>query len=274
MDAQDRRKRMRETFDAVSPGYDNPALRFFSETARCLAGYLDVTDGSCVLDAATGTGNVALEVARRLPGVKVTGIDFSAGMLRQAKTKASAAGLGNAEFLEMDMQEIAFADDYFDAAVCSFGVFFADDMMHQLRLMAAKVRPGGRVIVTGFHEDAFRPLMDIFGDHLERYGIERPSLKWKLISTPSRCEALFREAGLSDIRVDRRDHGYFLRDAGEWWDVIWNAGLRSRVSQLSPENLRRFREEHLHAVERTRTEDGIRLNIEVLYTSGVKAAQE
>ena len=89
MDERERRKMMRETFDTVSPGYDNPALRFFVESARHLAGYLEGLGSGRVLDAATGTGNVAMEIARRYPGLHVTGIDLSPGMLAQARAKAA-----------------------------------------------------------------------------------------------------------------------------------------------------------------------------------------
>ncbi|TAN39276.1 MAG: methyltransferase domain-containing protein [Nitrospirae bacterium] len=269
MDAPDRRKMMRETFDTVASGYDNPALRFFIETARGLASHLEVPENGRVLDVASGTGNVSLEIAGRFPAARVTGVDLSPGMLAQARAKAAAAGLRNLEFLEMDMHELAFPDGYFDAVVSSFGIFFADDMPRQLRHMASKARHGGFLLVTAFHEDAFRPLIDLFGDRLESYGVERPPLKWKQIATEERVAALLRDAGLTDVRVQRKDHGYYLRDASQWWDVIWNAGLRSQVGRLSPEDLARFKEEHLQEVDTLRTEEGIRFNVEVLYASGI-----
>src|SRR5512147_200099 len=101
MDAETRKTRMIETFNTVSTGYDSRALRFFSESAECMAGYLDGPDIKRVLDVATGTGNLALEIARSFPGMQVTGIDFSPGMLAQARAKAEAEGIRNAEFLEM-----------------------------------------------------------------------------------------------------------------------------------------------------------------------------
>jgi len=261
---------MRETFDTVSPGYDNPALRFFVETARYMAGLLDLPEGGRALDVATGTGNVALEIARRFPAASVTGVDFSPGMLAQAKAKTAAEGLHNLEFLEMDMHELAFQEGHFDAVVCSFGIFFADDMVRQLRHMASLARPGGMVLISAFYENAFRPLIDLFGDRLETYGVERPPLKWKQIATEDRFAALLGDAGLADVRVRREDLGYYFGGASQWWDVIWNAGMRGQVSRLSPDDLIRFREEHLQEVGRLATKEGIRLNVEVLFASGIR----
>jgi ubiquinone/menaquinone biosynthesis C-methylase UbiE len=265
---------MIETFNTVSAGYDNSALRFFSESAKCMAGYLDAPDIRRVLDVATGTGNLALEISRIFPGVQVTGIDFSTGMLAQARAKAEAGNIPNVEFLEMDMHEITLPDGHFDAAVCAFGVFFAEDMAKQLRHIAGKIRPSGKIIISCFYEDAFQPLVEIFSERLQQYGVERPPLKWKMIATEPKCRALFREAGLEEIKVERKGLGYYLKDAAEWWDVIWNAGFRSQVSQLSAEDLKRFREEHLAEIEKLRSAEGIWLNVNVIYASGVRRMQK
>ncbi|MGE5300360.1 MAG: class I SAM-dependent methyltransferase [Acidobacteriota bacterium] len=261
---------MIDTFNAVSAGYDNRALRFFSESAKCMARYLDTPDIRRVLDVATGTGNLALEIARTFPGMRVTGVDFSPGMLAQAREKAKAEDIGNAEFLEMDMHEITLPDGFFDAAVCAFGIFFAEDMTKQLRHIADKIRPGGKVVISCFYQDSFRPLVEMLSERLERYGVERPPLRWELIATEPKCQALFRDAGLEEIRVERKDLGYYLKGPAEWWDIIWNAGFRNQVSQLSPEDLERFRAKHMEEVETLRMQDGIWLNVKVLYTTGIR----
>jgi ubiquinone/menaquinone biosynthesis C-methylase UbiE len=269
MDAETRKAKLITTFDTVSTGYDNRPLRFFSESAKYMTGLLNAPDIKCVLDVAAGTGNLALEIARTFPHVQVTGIDFSPGMLARARTKAEAQDIRNVEFLEMDMHKITLPDGDFDAAVCAFGIFFAEDMTKQLRHIAQKVRPRGRIVISCFYEDSFQPLVELFSERLERYGVERPSLRWKLIATEPKCRQLLDDAGMGEIRVTRKDLGYYLKGPEEWWDVVWNAGFRSQVSQLSPEDLERFRDEHMAEVETLRTVEGIRLNVNVIYASGV-----
>ncbi|OGW34110.1 MAG: hypothetical protein A2X58_11315 [Nitrospirae bacterium GWC2_56_14] len=262
---------VKETFDTVASGYDNRSLRFFHDSAALMAELFSPRETIHLLDVATGTGNVALTLARHMPRAKITGVDFSTGMLAQARAKAVALMLGNVEFLEMDMESLEFPDDTFDAAVCAFGIFFVDDMEGLLKQIADKVKPGGRTIISCFYEGTFSPCVELFLDGIERYGVERPPLRWKRIATEDACIALFRNAGFSDVRVERKSLGYHLDDAKDWWEVIWNGGFRGLVDQLPHGEAERFRREHLEEIDKLRTDEGIRLNLDVLYTLGVKA---
>ena len=128
MDEQQRKAALKETFDTVSGGYDGVALRFFSQSAQSMVSLLDLRGDEHALDVACGTGHASLAVARMLPNGRVTGVDFSAGMLDQARSKAALRGIGNIEFLERDMTALGFPAESFDVALCAFGIFFVDDM--------------------------------------------------------------------------------------------------------------------------------------------------
>jgi ubiquinone/menaquinone biosynthesis C-methylase UbiE len=270
MDNPERTAMIKTTFDTVARGYDNRALRFFQDSARHLTACLDLTGREHVLDVATGTGIVALRLAQDLPHGQITGIDLSSGMLAQAKKKAEALKLHNVTFLEMDMQSIGFPNDRFDASVCGFGIFFVQDMESQLKHISAKTKPGCRVAISCFDEQAFSPLADMFLSRIRKYGVTAPPLPWKRIGTEAKCAALCQDAGLVGVRVIRRDLGYYLSNVREWWDVIWWGGFRRFVSRLSPSALEAFRAEHLREVEPLTTGDGIRLNLNVLYAMGTK----
>jgi ubiquinone/menaquinone biosynthesis C-methylase UbiE len=270
MNDQQRKAMLRETFNTVSSGYDGTALRFFPESARRLAALFDLRGDEEVLDVATGTGHAAMALAARLPGGRVTAVDFSPGMLEQARRKAASLSVRNVEFLERDMQDLCFRPGTFDAAVCSFGIFFVDDMDTQLAHIAEAVRHGGQVAISGFQENLFHPLADLLLDRLDRYGVHQQRHSWKRIATKQGCVDLFRKAGLRDIRVVPENVGYFLKNAEAWWEIVWNAGFRGMVSQLKAEELERFRQEHLREVAALATGDGIWLDVGVLFTIGRK----
>lgn len=269
MSEEQKKNMLKSTFDTVAEGYDNTALRFFPETARHLAALLPLAGDEQVLDVATGTGHAAFALASRLPRGRVTAVDFSPGMLAQARRKAASLGVLNIEFLERDMQDLCLRPGSFDAASCSFGIFFVEDMAGQLSHIATMVRPGGRVAITGFQEDLFHPLSDLFFERMDRYGVPKPPLTWKRIATERGCRQLFGQAGLTDIRVEKENVGYYLDDAEEWWGVVWNAGLRGMVNQLDPASRERFKQEHLAEVAALATAKGIWLDVGVLFTSGM-----
>ena len=199
---------------------------------------------------------------------RVTGVDFSAGMLAQAREKAAARGTANVEFAEMDMQDLRFDDGQFNAALYVFGIFFVEDMETALAHIASKVRRGGTVAICNFQKDYFFPLRKLLAARLAARGVPLPPQTWERIATAAGYRMLFETAGLRDIRTEARNMGYILTDENEWWDVVWNAGFRRLVSQLPAADLPRFREEHLREVAALKTKDGLWLDIGVLFTIG------
>jgi demethylmenaquinone methyltransferase / 2-methoxy-6-polyprenyl-1,4-benzoquinol methylase len=99
-----------------------------------------VGPGSRALDVATGTGDLAIELARR--GAEATGLDFSEPMLELARGKAP--GL---DWVQGDALELPYGDGEFDAATVGFGARNFSDLDRGLREMARVTRPGGRVVV-------------------------------------------------------------------------------------------------------------------------------
>jgi demethylmenaquinone methyltransferase / 2-methoxy-6-polyprenyl-1,4-benzoquinol methylase len=114
-----------------------------------------VGPGSTALDVATGTGDLAIELARR--GAEVTGSDFAPAMLEIARTKAP--GL---TFEEGDALDLAYPEGSFDAATVGFGARNFADLDRGLAEMARVVKPGGRVVVLEITSPQKPPLSWFF----------------------------------------------------------------------------------------------------------------
>jgi demethylmenaquinone methyltransferase/2-methoxy-6-polyprenyl-1,4-benzoquinol methylase len=127
-----------------------------------------VGPGSRVLDVATGTGDLALELARRVaPGGEVVGSDFSEGMLARARSKQRPPGV-DVRFEWGDGLALPYAEDSFDAAMVGFGIRNFSDLARGLSELARVVRPGGRVVVLDFTTPTKPPLSFFFGVWFDR----------------------------------------------------------------------------------------------------------
>jgi len=112
---------------------------------RFLVSRLDVGPEDTVLDVATGTGLVAVELVRR-HGCRVVGVDRSAGMLAAARER-----LGDrVELREGRAEELPFGAATFDALTFTYLLRYVDDPPAVLRELARVVKPGGTIAMLEF----------------------------------------------------------------------------------------------------------------------------
>jgi demethylmenaquinone methyltransferase/2-methoxy-6-polyprenyl-1,4-benzoquinol methylase len=148
--------------------------------------FAKVGPGDRVLDVATGTGDLAIELVRRVsPGGEVIGSDFSEGMLQRARVKGAEAlreipssaavrnGSSRSEVASLsfewgDALELPYGEDTFDAATVGFGARNFSDLQQGLREMVRVVRPGGRVVVLEMTTPTRFPLSLFFSVWFDR----------------------------------------------------------------------------------------------------------
>jgi demethylmenaquinone methyltransferase/2-methoxy-6-polyprenyl-1,4-benzoquinol methylase len=142
-------------FDAIADRYDlvNRLISFGRDRGwrRHTASALQAPNR--VLDLATGTGDLAIELARRYPEASVVGLDPSARMLEVARKKTRALALDTRiTYVEGDAQELPFEDAQFDAVSMAFGIRNVPDRAAALRQMARVARVGARIAILELTE--------------------------------------------------------------------------------------------------------------------------
>lgn len=115
-----------------------------------------------ILDIATGTGDLAFEAWRQMPGVHITGLDLSEGMLSKAREKADERKLANMEFVKGDSENLHFADTTFDAVSVAFGVRNFENLEAGLKEIYRVLKPGGRLAVLEFSKPKAFPVKQLF----------------------------------------------------------------------------------------------------------------
>ena len=176
-----------------------------------------------MLDVATGTGDLAIELSRRVvPGGEVVGTDFSDRMLELARAKAPAIAFEQANALELP-----YDDGSFDAATVGFGARNFADLERGLGEMARVVRPGGRVVVLEITTPTRPPLSTFYGvwfdrivPVLGRLSGEQDAYSYlpnsvKRFPVPRELAAIMERAGLERLRWILTAGGIIALHVGE-----------------------------------------------------------
>ena len=159
---QTKKEEVREMFDNIAPKYDllNHTLSMSIDRVwrRRVVGEVRRAKPGRILDVATGTGDLAIAMARRIRDVQVLGVDLSEQMLAVARRKIEARGLDGRIVLDRgDAERLAVAD--------AFGVRNFGDLGAGLRELARTIKPGGKVVILEFSRPrnrVFRALYEFY----------------------------------------------------------------------------------------------------------------
>ena len=170
----DKTRQVREMFDSIAPAYDsmNRAMtmgidRLWRYKAVRLLRDCQHDD---ILDIATGTGDLAIKLARELDPIAVTGVDLSEGMIEIGRAKVAKEGLQEVVTLGIgDCLLLPFTDASFDVVTCAYGVRNFADLLAGYREMHRVLRPGGRAVILELSTPTspmVRPLYNFYTRHV------------------------------------------------------------------------------------------------------------
>lgn len=149
------RSNVSNMFDSIAPTYDlmNHLLSFGVDRGwrRKTVKLIGQGRHQTIADFATGTGDLAIALAKKLSPKQIYGLDFSAEMLKIAKSKCEKEGVGQrVELREENCEHTTLADGEAEAVTCAFGIRNFNDAEQGLREMHRVLTRGGQVAILEF----------------------------------------------------------------------------------------------------------------------------
>ncbi|KAB8331375.1 methyltransferase domain-containing protein [Scytonema tolypothrichoides VB-61278] len=253
----DYKQQIADVYNRRSHNYDESEWHL--RIAHRLVEYAQISPGYDVLDIATGTGHVAIEVAQTVGSSgKVVGVDISTQMLSHARRKVEALGLSNVELQLADAEALNFPANSFDRILCANAFPLMADMEATLRQWIGFLKPNG---IVGFHALADTALVGvvIWQKVFEKYGVSRELSE--PTGTVEKCHNLLERAGFEAIEIKTEQYGSYisLEEARQRWTISSYPAPKfsNTLFQLSPEQLEEIKAEFDAQLEALVTENGI-----------------
>lgn len=176
-DRRHKAEQVREMFDNIAPTYDfmNRAMtlgldiRWRRHAVKMLRSSLGASPAH-LLDIATGTGDLAMMLARSIPDSTIEGVDLSEGMIAIGRSKVEQAGLAQRISLNIaDCLHLPYADNTFDGITVAFGVRNFEHLAEGYREMLRVMKPGGTLCIIEMSTPTgslTRPLYRLYAHHM------------------------------------------------------------------------------------------------------------
>ena len=251
-------------FSRAADSYGQVGPPLFDYFADELIDYVDVPNGSTVLDLATGTG-AALRAASRAAGKTgtVVGVDISFEMTLRAKRMAEVGSGASADFCVMDVEHLGFADKSFDVVLCAMGLMFLPDLPAVFRQITHLLRKPGRIGISTFagQDEVSKRLVEL----AQSYGVNR-HLVWTPLRSKEEHRQLLGQFGFEQIDTIYEEADFVYADNEEWWSMNWTAGLRGILEEIPDSQIGQFKLDAFRCLGEFAQDDGIHHPRNVLYT--------
>ncbi len=167
-----KKQQVEEMFDNVAARYDFLnrflSLRIDTIWRKKAIAHLKSLNPNIILDVATGTADLALEINKQLHPSKIVGLDLSEQMLAVGRVKVENAKLsGKITLVKGDSENLTFTDNYFDAVTVSFGVRNFENLDKGLSEINRVLKIGGKLVVLEFSNPKSFPFKQIFGYYFQ-----------------------------------------------------------------------------------------------------------
>lgn len=188
----------RDGWSSRADNYGDATARATLQTIPKLLDHARLFPSAKVLDAGCGPGYVA--AGAKLLGADVEGIDFSAGMIEQAKTQFPGI-----EFSIADVEDLPMRDETFDAVLCNIVLFHVTDPERGMSEARRVLKPDGRFVFSQWlgpdRSECYELLLDVIGRHADMSRAD-PAPNAYALSNETQVSEMMQRTGFTDIKAE------------------------------------------------------------------------
>jgi ubiquinone/menaquinone biosynthesis C-methylase UbiE len=236
---------------------------------------LNIQKGDRVIDIASGTGEPAITLSKRMNGsVKIIGIDAADGMVRAAQRKVIKESLMNISFQCMPAERLIFDNESFNRAVCRFGVMLFNDPLQGLKEMHRVLKGNGSFAIAVWSAPETMPVMywsyEVFKKRLPKEK-HPPLAKITSLGAPGILKGLLADAGFKRFSIERKSFNYQFDSFDEYWDIAEASDILKQQFDSLPESERgKIRDEVRYFARDFVHSGGLTIPHEYLLANGIK----
>ena len=223
---QTKKEQVEQMFDNIAPTYDKlnhiMSLNIDRVWRRRVMRIVRRAKAHKIMDVATGTGDLAIAMAKRVDRIQILGVDLSEEMLAVAREKVRKQGLEERIMLEKGDAEnlVMVADESVDAVTVAFGVRNFENMEQGLRELYRTIKPGGKLVVLEFSMPKNRLVRWIYRQYAHRLlpyvggmiSKDRRAYTYlpdsvEEFPAPEKFAQILKDVGFSKVRLRRQSFG-------------------------------------------------------------------
>jgi len=202
-------------YDAVdAEGYEKLMGRFGDTLAAAFLGFTGHPAGQAILDVGCGTGALTFALAARGDHASIVGIDPAEPYLAYARRRNTDPRI---RFDSGDATALPYPDASFDRACCQHVLQFLPDPFPAVAEMRRVVKPGGMVAACVWDGYGGQPHLRMLWDTASALGFDRDRCLFRPLDSEGEMEAMWRRAGLVDVRQDQIAMRFGFADFADYW---------------------------------------------------------
>jgi len=246
------------------------------DVTQALVEYAAPLPGMQVLDLASGTGEPAITLAKRVgPEGHVTALDLSEDLLEVAAARARQRGLTNFSTQQADAHALPFPDNFFGLVTSRFGVMFFQDGVKALRDVLRVLKPGARACFAAwgpFSQPFWSSMMGVVHKYAGGRATD-PDHDPCRYAEPGSLSNMMRKAGFQQIHEETRNLPWtWPGTAEEVWELTRQMAtpFQAMINRVPIEKWDEVNNEILQTISQYAHEDTIQFGAVVIFASGTK----